>query len=201
MSSYGSANGYHMPSGVGQGFSPKMKLTEHFRLTEFTRSQTAQKYDLMNIPREEAELANLRALAEHVLEPTRAIFGRYLIITSGFRCATLNRLIGGAITSQHLYGEAADFIIRGVPTFDAASAIAVSDIPFDQLIYETRERKGTLTQWMHVSHRRLGPNRGDVLTIHKSEGARTVLGGIQPRSVEVLTASDNDLTTGGHDAA
>lgn len=170
--------GYRVPNGIGVGFDPKMPLSPHFRLKEFTKSPTARKYDLLNIPREEAEVANLRALCVQVLEPVRALFGRYIIVTSGFRCVTLNRLIGGAVTSQHLYGEAADFIVRGVPTFDVATAIAVTDIPYDQLIYESRTRAGRAMEWIHVSHRRLGPNRGEALSIHKTETGRMVVPGI-----------------------
>ncbi len=168
-----------VPEATPAMIDERMSLSPHFRLQEFTRSQTAEKYQLYNIPREEAEVANLRALAQNVLEPVRALFGRCVVVTSGFRCSTLNRLIGGAVTSQHLFGEAADIIIQGIPCLDAAQAIAASAIPFDQLIYEALRRDGHWVEWLHVSHRRFGPNRGEALTIIKTSESKKTLEGIK----------------------
>lgn len=172
------AHRYSLPETAPPLIDARMRLSPHFRLSEFTKSSTADKYQLYNIPREEAEIANLRALAVRVLEPVRALFDRYVVVSSGFRCATLNRLIGGSANSQHLLGQAADIRVRDVPCFDAASTIAASDIPFDQLIYERRERDTGWTEWLHISHRRLGGNRREALTIIKSKDERRVLEGI-----------------------
>ncbi|PCI59465.1 MAG: peptidase M15 [Kordiimonadales bacterium] len=168
------------------GFDPRRAVSEHFRLSEFTRSATADKHQLYNIPREDCEFANLRALAENVLEPARALLGAPLVITSGFRCGTLNRLIGGAPQSQHLYGEAADFIPKrkshktekGPTVEEAAEILAAQDnLPFDQLIFEIRVRAGegqSPVRWIHISHRRLGSNRHQVLSVlHTATGSKT----------------------------
>lgn len=162
-------------------FDPRQELSPHFSLKEFTRSQTADKHQLYNVPREECEVANLKALAVNVLEPARELLGRPIQITSGFRCGTLNRLIGGAAQSQHMYGEAADFIVRGLPMMDAALTLAAQDaLPFDQLIYEIRVRDGGKPlEWIHVSHKRLGGNRREVLTICSTEHDRETRTGIQ----------------------
>ena len=173
-------------------FDPRRKLSPHFRLAEFTKSATAAKHQLYNIPREESELANLRALVDQVLEPVRALIGAPLIITSGYRCATLNRLIGGAPRSQHLLGEAADFIPKGQgPTGNSADVeeaalliAAQPELPFDQLIYEVRERTDAAPlRWIHISHKRLGGNRREVLSVYaaasKSAAGRKTLPGVQ----------------------
>ena len=83
-----------------------MILTTHFVLSEFTRSETAERLHIDNTPNEE-QIANLRNLCEKVLEPLRERFGA-IIISSGFRCQRLNTAVGGARNSQHKTGEACD---------------------------------------------------------------------------------------------
>lgn len=50
-----------------------------------------------------------------VLEMIRGHFGDYpAIITSGCRCTTYNKKVGGIQGSQHINGGAADFYIKGI---------------------------------------------------------------------------------------
>lgn len=50
-----------------------------------------------------------------LLEAIRALAGhKPVIITSGYRCEQHNRAVGGAQNSQHLYGTAADIVIKGL---------------------------------------------------------------------------------------
>lgn len=159
--------------------NPTMRLSRHFTLPEFTKSSTADKYQLYNIPREEAEIANLKALCENVLEPVRAIYSKPIAITSGYRCVTLNRLIGGAANSQHMLGEAADIFIRDPDVVTLATALNCrEDIPYDQMIYECYWRETFWSQWIHISHRRNGDNRGERLTIVKKGDKRVVKYGV-----------------------
>ena len=162
-------------------FDPRRVFSPHFRLHEFTKSATASKYQLHNAPREECELANLRALATEVLEPARAMLGVPLVIASGYRCATLNRLVGGAPQSQHMLGEAADFIPKNLDIEEAAGLlVAQPALPFDQLIYEVRERENAAPlRWIHISHRRFGKGRREVLSILRTAAGQQVLPGVQ----------------------
>ena len=59
-------------------------LTPHFRLSEFTRSATAQARGIDNTPTEEIA-SNLRHLCENVLEHLRQHFGEPITISSGYR--------------------------------------------------------------------------------------------------------------------
>lgn len=49
--------------------------------------------------------------------------GKAIVINSGYRTKSHNKKVGGASNSQHLYGKAADIVVRGVKpstVYDAA---------------------------------------------------------------------------------
>lgn len=123
-----------------------MNLTEHFTLAEMVRSQTATRRGIDNTPGP-AEIAALRELCLHVLEPVRAHYGRPVIVTSGYRSPMLNKRIGGSATSQHCKGEAADFTVPGVPNLHVCRWMEAK-LNYDQLIYEFGEGG-----WVHASWR------------------------------------------------
>ncbi|MCQ2329917.1 MAG: D-Ala-D-Ala carboxypeptidase family metallohydrolase [Paludibacteraceae bacterium] len=136
-----------------------MKLSEHFDLSEFTRSSVAERNHIDNhidlsVPSGQAVLANLKNLCEQVLEPLRQHFGVPVIISSGYRSTALNRAVGGVSTSQHQKGEAADIVL---PSALSSNSSALKDwfnwlhynTHFDQLIWE---KSGSKT-WIHVSCR------------------------------------------------
>jgi len=56
------------------------------------------------------------------LEQLRVLIGQPLIITSGYRCPTHNRAVGGAAKSQHVLGTAADISARGIGVDKLAGA-------------------------------------------------------------------------------
>lgn len=88
-------------------------LSPHFKLNEFTKSRTARENGIDNTPPPEA-VENLRALCIHTLEPLREEIKLPVVITSGYRCKALNeRITHHSATSQHMQGEAADFVVQG----------------------------------------------------------------------------------------
>lgn len=49
-----------------------------------------------------------------ILESLRSYYGKPITVTSGQRCPTYNRQIGGISNSAHIYGKAADIFIPGI---------------------------------------------------------------------------------------
>jgi hypothetical protein len=88
-----------------------MKLSEHFTFDELT---VTDKTALQEINRAQAnsKLSSLNRVAQELLEPVRVGLGLPITVTSGFRGPTLNGLIGGSKTSQHMVGEAVDFNVK-----------------------------------------------------------------------------------------
>lgn len=133
----------------------KRYLSPHFTLYEMTASRTAIEQGIKNKPNA-AQVAALTALCVSVLEPLRAIFGP-IIISSGYRCARLNRLVGGKPTSQHIKGEAADILISDSVQADRLYRYIIRRLDFDQLILEPVD--ADKPRWIHVSYTTKRRNR------------------------------------------
>lgn len=125
-----------------------MKLTPHFTLAELTASTMAASLRIDNTPPPEL-IPRLILLAE-MLERIRATLGSPVVVTSGYRCQQLNLAVGGASTSDHPQGHAADII---APNFGSATEVArllaplVATLGIGQIILEGVRGK----QWVHVS--------------------------------------------------
>lgn len=123
--------------------------------------------------------ANLTALVENVLDPLRAKWGMPIIVTSGYRCTALNKAVGGAASSQHTKGMAAD--IRTVSDSRADNmrllrCLLNSGIVFDQVICEYPDAQGR-PDWIHVSFNIAG-NRKNRLTAVRKNGRTVYVSGI-----------------------
>lgn len=137
-------------------------LTEHFSLEEMTASQTASRCSIDNDPTDQ-ELVELTRTCQ-VLEIVRAMWGKPLMVSSGYRCEDLNKEIGGSENSQHMLGQAADFTIPAVgsPKEICQAIVDNGTIPFDQLILEYDD-------WVHISQAGIGNEpRRQVLTIDEN---------------------------------
>lgn len=83
----------------------RKQLTEHFNLSEFLRSATADKLGIDNTKGyNEPSLMDLALLLEQIREKA----GFPIWISSGYRCNAVNTSIGGSKRSQHLLSQAAD---------------------------------------------------------------------------------------------
>jgi hypothetical protein len=144
-----------------------MKLTAHFDLSEFTRSESAKREGLDNTPTPE-HLENIKILCEKVLEPIRLRFGP-INISSGYRGKMLNHFIGGAVNSDHCAGRAADIDMddtgSGVTNKEIFDYIK-DNLDYDQLINEHNY------SWVHVGYRGK-ENRKQTLRAIKVKGKTT----------------------------
>lgn len=125
------------------------KISEHFTVEEFTKSQIATRYKINNtIP--DRYMTNVEKLCKEFLEPIRKRVGEPILITSGYRSQKVNQLTGGSPKSAHLYGLAADFHCNKYTNEQLMNLIIKmyedGDISeYDQLIYEFGE-----AGWIHL---------------------------------------------------
>ena len=84
-----------------------MNYTKHFTAEEMHASATATRLKVSNAGYPEVD-ARLKTLCEKILEPLRVAWGKPIVVTCGYRCATVNKAVGGAANSDHIYGNAAD---------------------------------------------------------------------------------------------
>ena len=140
------------------------RLTEHFTLKELTSSPTAIRFGIDNTPTGEI-ISNLLELSQ-LLEKIRTIYNKPIIVTSGYRCYKLNKAVGGAVTSQHLLGQAAD--IRSV-----SDSVKDNKELFDiilKMVNNGQIKVGQLIDeygynWIHVSTDHLKNKHNQILHI------------------------------------
>ena len=122
--------------------------------------QTDQPYP--NLPDEQQE-KNLVKLTRKILQPIRNLFGP-TELTSVFRSKQVNEAVEGSPNSQHMQGFAADIHKTGNTALNRAfEIIKNSQIPYDQLIYETGTPNNKNAQWIHVSYDPKGGRRQALL--------------------------------------
>ena len=126
-------------------------------------SDTAKAKGIDNSPTTEVR-ANLVALIETLLDPLREAWKSPIRVTSGYRCAALNKAVGGSSTSAHLYGCAADIVpINGkIAEFKAFCRDYFGNRRhlYDQVILE--QSKGS--EWVHIGLKNKdGRKRGQLM--------------------------------------
>lgn len=142
-----------------------VNLTTHFTLDEFTISEMGARVGIDNTPSAEIR-RNLRATAVCLEDIRHYLRDIPLLISSGYRCPDLNKLVGGAADSAHLAGCAADFIS---PRFGTPLEICkfihagIASFPIDQLIWEF--------SWVHIAF--TGTPRHQLL-VHDKTGVHQV---------------------------
>ena len=134
-------------------------MSKYFSLSELTHSGTALRLGIPNDPTDE-QIQDLNRLMDY-LDEGREEYGQPIIITSGFRSPRLNRAVGGATTSQHVKGQAADIRPAQITDIGRLFRLIRAHGGFDQLI---DEHPAGRAPWIHVS---IAPTtrqpRGEVL--------------------------------------
>lgn len=125
-----------------------LRITRHFTLDELLLSRKAKELGIDNTQPPVSAIVNLTALVVEVLQPLRDYLSAPVIITSGYRCNSLNQAVGGVKNSQHLTGQAADITFYNSIDMERKALRYIREhLHFDQLIWEKRGN----TRWIHVS--------------------------------------------------
>jgi hypothetical protein len=145
---------------------------KYFTISEMLKSDTALKMRIWNGATKEHE-ENMRALIENVLDPLRERYGHPICVSSGYRCPKLNKAVNGAINSQHMRGEAADIYAMGGGPSTGSGTLMEENLKlaqmiaeagnFDQMILEEVGPNDLNPRWIHVSYKRNGWNRKNIL--------------------------------------
>lgn len=128
----------------------KLYYSKDFDYTNAFFSQTAIKNNIYNITNDKQIVCNILFSIKMFENVYQAIKKKYpwvkrsdFEITSFFRCKALNNLVGGTSTSDHLFGKAIDFKVKGLTSKQICEAIYENCLIFDQLIQEPT--------WVHIS--------------------------------------------------
>jgi len=137
-------------------------ISKNFSYREFEESATAKAQGITNVISSFEVRDAIRELTNTVLQPLRDAWGLPLHVNSGYRCPKLNAAVGGAATSQHTKGEAAD--IKAEHPVKLAQLAYDLGLPYDQMIiYPT---------FVHFSHKLHGEQRRQVLYNKSYKGKR-----------------------------
>ena len=148
-----------------------MKLSDHFTLGEFTKSQTALRCGIDNTPRDQYIIDNLRYLAEEICEPIRESFGPFSP-NSAYRCLELNRALGSKDTSKHTTGHAIDLEHPRVDNLKLAYWIEQHTVA-SYILLEFYQEGDPRSGWIHVE---AGTTRGSRLRTARFDGKQFKVG-------------------------
>jgi len=127
-----------------------MKLSKNFDLYEFFHTGTG----LSNETKDTEIISNLIDLTLNVLQPVRDHIGTAARINSGYRSQEVNKAVGGAKNSQHMFGQAADITFGSTNGNKKAYNYIIETLDFDQIqLHPT---------FFHVSFAK-GKNRKQIL--------------------------------------
>jgi hypothetical protein len=143
-------------------------MKKEFNILDYVDSPKVREFDIKeqyNVPKDVAQ--NLMNIHYNIIDKIYEHFeGCVIVITSGYRCPRLNAIVGGSKNSQHTRGEAVDLVVynKGINITDQVFHYIKDNLEFDQLIWERGSK--SMPQWIHVSLKRNGQNRKQVLYMY-----------------------------------
>lgn len=133
---------------------------KYFRMSEFLDSETAKRNKVVNMFLCAEHIDNVLAMVEDILDPLREMFGKPILINSGYRVPELNLMVGGEANSMHKVGMAVDITainpIENMHLFNLLSA----NFEFDQVIIYVRDN---IVRFIHISYCPNGGNRHQII--------------------------------------
>lgn len=136
---------------------------KYFTIEEMCKSSEAKSRGISNMPTPKQE-EKLRILIFELLDPIRSIYGRPIVVSSGYRSEALNNAIGGSKASQHCKCQAADLQCSNINELWEIC----KQFELDQCIFETDDRSGKLKTWIHISYDK-GNNRRKYFKMHNGK--------------------------------
>lgn len=121
-----------------------VQISRDFKLGEFYLSYQARINNIDNTPPDWV-IENIKTMTKNLLQPFRDYIDRPILITSGYRCEKLNKIVGGSPTSRHMLGLAVDIRVAGLDPANVIEKLVESKLPFDKAINE-------FNSWTHISY-------------------------------------------------
>lgn len=121
-------------------------ITEHFILSEFILQPSRS--DVMNLNNVVDFYSNFEKFQQiidslsvlcSILELIRAEYGKPIIVTSGYRCLSVNRDAGGVSSSYHLLGSACDLLYKPQLASCIKKLLYYSKISLKEFIVNTKK--------------------------------------------------------------
>jgi len=144
--------------------------SKYFTWQEVLDSQIAARLGIANVPDDETQ--GVIADTAQRMDRVRATLGHAVLVSSWFRNLKLNRALKSKDDSQHVKGEAVDFICPGFGHQDEVFEFLrqhMEELDIDQLIreYPDHDNGG----WIHIS---FSDRRRRIALVIDSKGKRVV---------------------------
>jgi uncharacterized protein YcbK (DUF882 family) len=117
---------------------------KNFAFDEFFVSEKAKELKIKNYPKQEQSVLACLMLVADKIQEVRNLLQYPIQINSAYRCLEVNRAVGSKDNSQHIQGQAIDFIcpLFGTPK-EIVRFLKENEVEVDQCIEEST--------WVHLS--------------------------------------------------